>query len=552
MNQLNINKKQLLGLFLLLQYLIISFPSSAASISDSDKHAWGENSGWYNFKPTSNNQVKVYDDHLEGYIWSEKVGWIRLGTHTTGGTHHYSNNSATTYGVNRDGSGNLSGYAWSENIGWINFNSAHHQVSINATSGDFDGYAWSEKVGWIHFQHTSSPAYKVTVNLNENSNCSPNTITITNIQYTEDMDTKSEISIASDGTVRVTSISNVSYTAPIVILNSGFSAEHGSQFRATASVVNCNADLISQSGDGLLEEQPNARANRNKQVTKINDMAIVSTWLKQNELPSPLAKLLIEKNAKAIDIQMDAYGEYIVFSTQADLIYSDRNTYSDIYLYHIPDFSLSLISIDNTGEPANGPSRRPRLSGSGEYVVYQSEADNLNLPFQDKNGVSDIYLFHINTEQNNRVSWQVNGKETINPSSNPGLSIFGPYVVYDKTDKDNQRHIYAYNFTTGKETTSRYSVNTDGRGQLIHSQQPTISSDGGYIAYVELSVDQTCHIHFYDRITTNFLRTKCPPALNGEIDEWKLAFDEKGGKLKLFNLATSQKIVVKNPLFPLF
>jgi len=106
-------------------------------------------------------KVTVYDDHLEGYVWSESVGWIRLGTVTTGTAHTYTNNASTTYGVNNDCNGNLSGYAWSENAGWINFNSNNSQVTINATTGDFDGYAWSESLGWIHFQN-AAPAYKVT------------------------------------------------------------------------------------------------------------------------------------------------------------------------------------------------------------------------------------------------------------------------------------------------------------------------------------------------------------------------------------------------------
>ena len=65
--------------------------------------------------------MTVYSDHLEGYAWSENMGWIRLGAYTGGGNHTYTNTSTTTYGVNNNGAGNLSGYAWSTNVGWINF-----------------------------------------------------------------------------------------------------------------------------------------------------------------------------------------------------------------------------------------------------------------------------------------------------------------------------------------------------------------------------------------------------------------------------------------------
>jgi hypothetical protein len=75
--------------------------------------------GWINFNPT-HGEVTVYADHLEGYAWGENIGWIRLGTHTGGGAHTYTNDAAGTYGVNNDGSGSLSGYAWGTNVGRIN------------------------------------------------------------------------------------------------------------------------------------------------------------------------------------------------------------------------------------------------------------------------------------------------------------------------------------------------------------------------------------------------------------------------------------------------
>jgi hypothetical protein len=139
-------------------------PVLADFISSTDKYAYAENAGWLDFN-SNHEQVTVYDDHLEGFVWSEAVGWIRLGTATSGAAHTYANSAANNYGVNNDGNGNLSGYGWSENAGWINFNPSHSQVTIDSTTGDFDGYAWSESLGWIHFKN-ASPAYKVQLQLN--------------------------------------------------------------------------------------------------------------------------------------------------------------------------------------------------------------------------------------------------------------------------------------------------------------------------------------------------------------------------------------------------
>ena len=150
-------------LALLLTLLVSTVAYAAANIDGTNKWAYGTNIGWLNFAPAHGGGVTVYTNHLEGYVWAENIGWIRLNSNdTTGGDPYYANTTASNYGVNRAGDGTLSGYAWGTNVGWINFNPTHGGVTINTSTGDFDGYAWGENVGWIHFKNTSGTAYKVT------------------------------------------------------------------------------------------------------------------------------------------------------------------------------------------------------------------------------------------------------------------------------------------------------------------------------------------------------------------------------------------------------
>ncbi|MEJ2745614.1 MAG: hypothetical protein P8123_08040, partial [bacterium] len=130
--------------------------ASEGNIDSTDKYAWGENNGWYNYRPTHGGAT-VADGGVSGYIWQENVGWIKL---AYGGIPPYGNTSSTDWGVNNDGNGNLSGFGWSEKTGWVNFNPTHSQVVIDAY-GNFSGYAWAEGVGWIHFASMSPVAYKV-------------------------------------------------------------------------------------------------------------------------------------------------------------------------------------------------------------------------------------------------------------------------------------------------------------------------------------------------------------------------------------------------------
>ena len=136
--------------------LLFSSALLAAGIN-SNQYAWAENAGWLNFNSLNTSaSVQVYADHLEGYVWAENLGWIRLGSHSGGGAHTYTNDAAATYGVNHDGAGNLSGYAWSESAGWINFTAqSGGGVTLDLTTGQFSGYAWSENVGWISLAGTA-------------------------------------------------------------------------------------------------------------------------------------------------------------------------------------------------------------------------------------------------------------------------------------------------------------------------------------------------------------------------------------------------------------
>jgi len=149
----------LLGMVLV---FALSSPVRAMPIDDADKWAFGTNAGWLNHKAT-HGQATVYADHLEGYVWAENAGWVRLGTYAGGDAHTYLNTAANNYGVNNDGAGSLSGFGWSTNAGWINFSPTHGGVTIDPATGDFAGYAWSENAGWIKFAGAAqdSTAYKV-------------------------------------------------------------------------------------------------------------------------------------------------------------------------------------------------------------------------------------------------------------------------------------------------------------------------------------------------------------------------------------------------------
>lgn len=116
--------------------------------SDGATYAYGENTGWFNFKPSQGSGVTVQEGAVLDYLWQENIGWINLSPSSYGG-------------VSCDSNWQLSGYAWGENVGWINFNPVvadnptHYGVTLDS-DGRFSGWAWGENIGWIKFDSVQS------------------------------------------------------------------------------------------------------------------------------------------------------------------------------------------------------------------------------------------------------------------------------------------------------------------------------------------------------------------------------------------------------------
>ncbi len=114
--------------------------------------AWSQNTGWLNFSGDGEQGVRATPHHLSGTAWSPNVGWISLGDGTPESGDHYTNTTASDFGVNLDGHGNLSGYAWGQNIGWIRFEGRSGPpgaAALLTPAGAFYGYAWGQNIGWI-------------------------------------------------------------------------------------------------------------------------------------------------------------------------------------------------------------------------------------------------------------------------------------------------------------------------------------------------------------------------------------------------------------------
>ena len=170
------------GIIFISLLLLLMIPASAFAVPNITHYAWSEGAGWLVAAPTLPGGARVegaelievggIPSYLQGYFWSENLGWIRLGNGTAG---PYNNTDDTDWGVNVGTDGLLSGYAWSETAGWLVFNPDCNYPSVEGcqASGKFNpallatynlsgpdaekfsGYIWSENFGWTNLKDAS-------------------------------------------------------------------------------------------------------------------------------------------------------------------------------------------------------------------------------------------------------------------------------------------------------------------------------------------------------------------------------------------------------------
>jgi Tol biopolymer transport system component len=140
------------------------------------------------------------------------------------------------------------------------------------------------------------------------------------------------------------------------------------------------------------------------------------------------------------------------------------------------------------GATAAGNSQNPSISSDGQLVAFQSDAGNLVTT--DFNGVSDIFVRNNSTGQVTLVSVDQTGQSGNAASFNPRISPDGRFVVFDSTATDlvpNSTNGTQETFVRDLQTntTSLVSVDQSGSGAAnLPSFGEAISADGRLVAFV--------------------------------------------------------------------
>jgi hypothetical protein len=197
----------------------------------------------------------------------------------------------------------------------------------------------------------------------------------------------------------------------------------------------------------------------------------------------------VEANGESSEynVSISGDGRYVTFYSDAsNLVNGDTNNAQDVFVHDRQTGVTTRASVASNGAEGNGSSGDPNISGDGRYVTFSSAATNLVAG--DTNGKSDVFVRDLQAGETTRVSVNSSGEQADGGGGSPDISADGRYVVFlsdshnlaPETD-DYEALVYVHDRQVGQTTLA--SVYSEGNIMVGKLDQPTISSDGRYVAY---------------------------------------------------------------------
>jgi len=194
-----------------------------------------------------------------------------------------------------------------------------------------------------------------------------------------------------------------------------------------------------------------------------------------------------EANAISYSSDITADGQYIVFASLAsNLVEGDTNAVADIFLRNTQTGTTTRISMATGSAEADGESERPVISANGRYIAFESDATNL--VSSDSNGQSDVFIYDTQTDTTTRISVGAGGVEGNGRSVKAAISASGQYVAFYSSattlvagDVNGKEDVFVHDLQAS--TTHLISTATNGTQGNGDSSFPTISADGRYVAF---------------------------------------------------------------------
>lgn len=187
-------------------------------------------------------------------------------------------------------------------------------------------------------------------------------------------------------------------------------------------------------------------------------------------------------------------GRFIVFESFATNLVPGVNVLQRRIFLHDRDTGVTTCpAVDSFGVPANGDCNESSVSGDGRWVVFASLSTNL-IPCCDSNNNYDIFLRDTLAGSTTRISIGLNTTEANGDSYTPRISPDGRYVAFQSNapnlaagDVNGLSDVFVYDIQTN--TTRLASIDSHGAQANGYSSQLSISSNGRFIAFGSIATN---------------------------------------------------------------
>lgn len=194
-----------------------------------------------------------------------------------------------------------------------------------------------------------------------------------------------------------------------------------------------------------------------------------------------------EANDRSGRTSISSNGRFVAFvSWASNLVVNDNNDASDIFVHDRQTGTTTRVSVNSSGQEANGHSELPAISANGRFVAFASGASNL---VAGDTGNWDIFIHNRQTGNTTRVSVDSDGNESTGDSLYPSISADGRFVAFwsissNLVPNDNNKRpdTFVHDRQTG--TTTRVSLDSSGNEANNSSFSNAISADGRYVAFM--------------------------------------------------------------------
>ncbi len=196
---------------------------------------------------------------------------------------------------------------------------------------------------------------------------------------------------------------------------------------------------------------------------------------------------------------ISADGRVVAFDSIAEnLSAADDARYRNIFVRDLRGGDTRLVdrTSGSPGRGADGNGARPSISGDGDRVAFESDADNLS--GDDSNKVRNVFVRDLEGNDTILVSRAdgADGKTADAPSSHAAISADGRFVAFvsaannlSKQDDDGVRNVFVRDLERGRTLLASRAAGAEGAGGNLSSANPSISADGRLIAFESLAND---------------------------------------------------------------